>query len=99
MYYGQQTDIAHLFTIDLMKHIFLNVFCENSSFDFAKLSNELFAIFLYLFKKINLKAKAIEVISGTQKYKVKKMNKSKKKSKKYLVFLILCLGGISAFRS
>jgi len=55
-----------------MKHIFLNVFCENSSLDFTKLSNELFAIFLYLFKKINLKAKAIEVISGTQRYKVKR---------------------------
>jgi len=73
VYYGQQTDIAHLFTIDLMKHIFLNVFCENSSFDLAKLSNELFAIFLYLFKKINLKAKAIEFIQGTQKYKVTKI--------------------------
>lgn len=55
-----------------MKHIFLNVFCENSVLDFTKLSNELFAIFLYLFKKINLKAKAIELISGTQKYKVVK---------------------------
>lgn len=73
-----------------MKHIFLNVFCENSVLDFTKLSNELFAIFLYLFKKINLKAKAIELISGTQKYKVQKEKTIQKMAtQKYFVIFNL----------
>lgn len=60
-----------LFSLDLTKHIFINILCHPSRISYKNLSPDLFAIFLYFFKKINLKLKNIELVQGlNNKFKV-----------------------------
>lgn len=53
-----------------MRHVFVEILCRNARVKYASITPEVLAIFLFFFRKINLKVRNIELVSSFNKFKV-----------------------------